>query len=63
MVLAQCEELQEWEKKMIAHAPKGNIVFSVARSLIKNGLNIDLGKIKDVSSLAKEIARVEGKNE
>ncbi len=38
-------------------------VFSVARSLIKNGLNIDLGKIKDVSSLAKEIARVEGKNE
>ena len=38
-------------------------VFSVARSLIKNGLNIDLGKIKDVSSLAKEIARVEEKNE
>ena len=38
-------------------------VFSVARSLLKNGLNIDLGKIKDVSSLAKEIARVEGKNE
>ena len=28
MVLAQCEELQEWEKKMIAHAPKGNIVFA-----------------------------------
>ena len=27
------------------------------------GLNIDLGKIKDVSSLAKEIARVEEKNE
>lgn len=36
-------------------------VFSVARSLIKNGLNIDLGKIKDVSSLAKEIAGVEEK--
>lgn len=28
MVLAQCEELQEWEKKMIAHAPRGNIVFA-----------------------------------
>ncbi len=28
MVLAQCEELQEWEKKMIAHALKGNIVFA-----------------------------------
>lgn len=28
MVIAQCEELQEWEKKMIAHAPKGNIVFA-----------------------------------
>lgn len=28
MVLAQCEDLQEWEKKMIAHAPKGNIVFA-----------------------------------
>lgn len=28
MVLVQCEELQEWEKKMIAHAPKGNIVFA-----------------------------------
>lgn len=28
MVLAQCEELQEWEKKMITHAPKGNIAFA-----------------------------------
>lgn len=28
MVLVQCEELQEWEKKMIAHAPRGNIVFA-----------------------------------
>lgn len=28
MVLAQCEDLQQWEKKMIAHAPKGNIVFA-----------------------------------
>ena len=28
MVLTQCEKLQEWEKKMIAHAPKGNIVFA-----------------------------------
>ena len=33
------------------------------QNLEKNGLNIDLGKIKDVSSLAKEIAGVEEKNE
>ena len=38
MVLAQCEELQEWEKKMIAHAPKGNIVF--AECVQENGESI-----------------------
>ena len=35
-------------------------VFSFARELKKNGVNIDLNKIKDVSSLAEEIVRLKG---
>ena len=35
-------------------------VFSFARELKKNGVDIDLNKIKDVSSLAEEIVRLKG---
>lgn len=46
---------QEFLKTSSIEPPK---VFSFALSLIDKGMNIDISKVKDVSSLALEIARV-----
>ncbi|MFA6796234.1 MAG: energy-coupling factor transporter ATPase [Bacilli bacterium] len=46
------------EKFLINTAIEPPFVFKVARELIDNGLDIELDKIKDISSLVKEIERV-----
>ncbi|MDD4532549.1 MAG: energy-coupling factor transporter ATPase [Bacilli bacterium] len=46
------------EKFLANTAIEPPFVFKVAKELIDNGLNIDLGKIKDISSLVGEIGRV-----